>query len=154
MTTPHLLEERLTHSVIGAFYRVYNELGFGFLEHVYTMALERELRARGHAVGRELYVPVFYRGEELTRQRIDMLVDETVVVEAKATLTLHRSASRQVFNYSMRDAASDRAPAALRPGARVLSSHPHTAESYSRSSHVSAVSGTPNESCTSSRTSW
>jgi GxxExxY protein len=99
MTTRPLLEERLTHSVIGAFYQVYNELGFGFLEHVYTMALERELRARSHAVGRELYVPVFYRGEELAKQRIDMLVDETLVVEAKATLMLHRSASRQVHNY-------------------------------------------------------
>jgi len=99
MTTRPLLEERLTHSVIGAFYRVYNELGFGFLEHVYAMALERELRARGHVVGCELYVPVFYRGEELAKQRIDMLVDETLVVESKATVTLHKSASRQVYNY-------------------------------------------------------
>ena len=99
MSTTRLLEERLTHSVIGAFYGVYNELGFGFLEHVYTMALERELRARGHVVGREVYVPVFYKGEELSKQRIDMLVDQTLVVEAKASLTLHRSASRQVYNY-------------------------------------------------------
>ena len=65
MTTAHLLEERLAHSVIGAFYQVYDALGFGFLEHVYAMALEQELRERGHAVGREEYVPVlepaFYR---------------------------------------------------------------------------------------------
>jgi GxxExxY protein len=41
-----LVEERLTHSVIGAFFEVYNNLGYGFLEHVYVMALERELIAR------------------------------------------------------------------------------------------------------------
>ena len=58
MPDSNLIDERLTHSVIGAFYDVYNALGFGFLEQVYMSALERELRARGHAVGREVYVPV------------------------------------------------------------------------------------------------
>ena len=99
MPPTRLLEERLTHSVIGAFYQVYNAFGFGFLEHVYTMALERELRSRGHVVAREVQVPVFFKGEELTRQRIDMLVDEALIVEAKATVTLHKSASTQVYNY-------------------------------------------------------
>ena len=93
MSTTRLLEEPLTHSVIGAFYQVYNAFGSGFLEHVYTMALERELRARGDVVGREVYVPVFDKGEELTRQRIDMLVGETLVVEAKATTTLPEPSS-------------------------------------------------------------
>lgn len=58
-----LVEEQLTHSAIGAFYAVYNGLGFGFLEQVYMRALEWELRARGHAVGREVYVPVCYPGQ-------------------------------------------------------------------------------------------
>jgi len=99
MTREELVEEQLTHSVIGAFYQVYNALGFGFLEHLYAMALERELRARGHVVGREVYVPVCYKGEELARQRIDMLVDDRLIVETKATLELHRAATRQVYNY-------------------------------------------------------
>ena len=51
MLRRHLIEERLTHSAIGAFFDVYNKLGFGFLETVYTMALERELAQRGHHVG-------------------------------------------------------------------------------------------------------
>lgn len=38
-----LIEEELTRSVIGAFFDVYNTLGFGLLEHLYVMALEREL---------------------------------------------------------------------------------------------------------------
>ena len=49
MAPGELIEERLTHSVIGAFYEVYNTLGFGFLEHIYVMALERELLARVEA---------------------------------------------------------------------------------------------------------
>ena len=76
MPNEPLIEEQLTESVIGAYYDVYNSLGFGFLEQVYTMALERELRARGHAVSREVYVSVRYKDEELCKQRIDMIVDD------------------------------------------------------------------------------
>ena len=57
-----LVEERLTRSVIGAFFEVYNTLGFGFLEHIYVMALERELVERGHRVAREVSVQVHYKG--------------------------------------------------------------------------------------------
>ena len=99
MSDHGLIEERLTESVIGGFYEVYNALGFGFLEQVYVAALERELRARGHSVGREVWVPVRYKGEEIARQRIDMIVDERLVIEAKSTQELHKSAPRQVYNY-------------------------------------------------------
>ena len=99
MTDDWLIEEQLTHSVIGAFYDVYNALGFGFLEQVYMSALERELRAKRHAVGREVYVPVLYKGEEISRQRIDMIIDQRLLVEAKSTQELHKAAKRQVYNY-------------------------------------------------------
>jgi GxxExxY protein len=94
-----LVEEDLTRSIIGAFFEVYNELGFGFLEHVYVMALERELLARGHRVGREVGVRVFYKGDELAVQRLDMIVDEKIVVEIKSTYELHKAAQRQLFSY-------------------------------------------------------
>ncbi|MDE3128655.1 MAG: GxxExxY protein [Gemmatimonadota bacterium] len=94
-----LKEAETTNAVIGAFYDVYNALGYGFLEGLYLEALERELVARGHRVGREVHVPVFYHGAELGRQRLDMVVDEKVVVEAKATEALHPIATRQLFAY-------------------------------------------------------
>jgi GxxExxY protein len=72
MPRQQLLEEALTHSIIGAFYAVYNTLGFGFLEHIYVMALERELIARGHRVSREMGVLVMYKGAELGYQRLDI----------------------------------------------------------------------------------
>jgi len=99
MSDHELIEGPLTESVIGAFYEVYNNLGYRFLEQVYLAALERELRARGHTVGREVWVPVHYKGEEISRQRLDMIVDERLVVEAKSTQDLHKSAPRQVYNY-------------------------------------------------------
>ncbi len=99
MTRGELILEGLTYSVVGAFFEVYNALGFGFLEQLYVTALERELLARGHCVGREVSVPVFYKGDELGRQRLDMIVDEVLVVEAKATYELPGVATRQVHNY-------------------------------------------------------
>lgn len=99
MTIEDLTENDLTGSIIGASYEVYNTLGFGFLEHLYIKALERELLARGHLVEREVRVTVIYKGEVLGTQRLDMVVDRRVVVEVKSTYELHRAATRQGYNY-------------------------------------------------------
>ena len=94
-----LLEERLTYSVIGAFFTVYRTLGYGFREYIYAGALERELQARGHRVDREVAVMVYYRGEPIARQTLDMVVDDRLVVEIKSTERLHPSGTRQLFGY-------------------------------------------------------
>ena len=94
-----LYEEELTRSVIGAFYTVYDALGYGFLEKLYVEALERELRQRGHDVEREVAVEVFYEGKLLGIQRLDMVVDRKLVVEVKSTELLHPMARRQLQNY-------------------------------------------------------
>lgn len=94
-----LAAERLTHAIIGAFFRVYNKLGFGFLEHVYIRALELELRRLGLRVSRETSVRVYYDGVELCQYRIDLIVNERVVIETKSTYRLRRGAQRQVLNY-------------------------------------------------------
>ena len=94
-----LIEGRLTESIIGAFYDVYNNLGYGFLEHVYVRALERELRTRGHNAAREVAIPVHYKGEVIAEQRLDMIVDHKILIEIKSTHDLHKAAARQVYNY-------------------------------------------------------
>jgi GxxExxY protein len=99
MTPQPLIEKELTRSAIGAFFEVYNTLGYGFLEHVYVRALEIELRNRGHRVVREVGVRIMYKGEELAYQRLDMIVDDKLVIETKSTYELHKGAKRQVFNY-------------------------------------------------------
>jgi GxxExxY protein len=94
-----LLEQELTHSIIGAFYETYNILGWGFLESVYAAALERELRARGHVVARQFNATVVYKGEDIAWQRLDIVVDEKVALEIKATEMLPPQATRQLHNY-------------------------------------------------------
>ena len=94
-----LFEGKLTQSVIGAFYEGYNNLGFGFLERFYVAALQRELLRRGHRVAREVSVHVLYKGEKLGSQRLDLIVDERLVIETKAAWEVHKSATRQLYNY-------------------------------------------------------
>ncbi len=97
--TDQLLHAELTQSVIGAFYEVYNTFKPGLLESLYLAALERELRLRGHHVARECAVRVMYKGEPIGWQRLDMVVDGILILEAKATHLLHESAERQLTTY-------------------------------------------------------
>lgn len=99
MARGELIEARLTQSAIGAFFEVYNRLGFGFLEAIYANALEIELRARGHHVEREVTIQIVYKGHMLGTHRLDMVVDQKLVVETKSSYELHGGAPRQVYSY-------------------------------------------------------
>ena len=96
---PQFLEGELTSSIIGSMYEVHRELGFGYREPIYSSALERVLVAKGHRVAREVAVMVYFRGEPLMLQVLDMIVDDKVVVEIKSTKLLHPNASAQLFGY-------------------------------------------------------
>ena len=74
-------------------------MGFGFMEGVYAAALELELRNRGRRVVRELSATVHYLGFAIAHQRLDLVVDDKLVVEIKATEKLHADAGRQLYNY-------------------------------------------------------
>ena len=95
----HLIEKEITGDIIGAFFEVYNTLGYGFPEFVYSLAMERELVRRGHKVEREVSVPIFYKGELLTNLRADMIVDGKVVVENKTGPVLPVTTRLQVLSY-------------------------------------------------------
>ena len=94
-----LLQEELTRRIIGAFYEVYNSLGFGFLEAVYANALEQEMRARSLRVDREVWVDVAYKGQKVGQYRADVIVEQSVIVELKAGRLLDPSAQKQLLNY-------------------------------------------------------
>ena len=98
MTTKLICAE-LSGAVIGAFYRVYNALGFGFLESVYANALSLDLRTRGFLVEREVPTVVYYMGQPVGRYKIDMLIEKKLVVEIKASKVIVEADRKQLFNY-------------------------------------------------------
>jgi GxxExxY protein len=89
----------LTSRIIGVFFDVYNELGSGFLESVYVEALALAIRQAGLTVERESPLTVFFRGNAVGKFRADLIVNEAVLVEAKAGSKLHPIHEAQVLNY-------------------------------------------------------
>jgi GxxExxY protein len=74
----------LTERVIGAAIRVHRELGPGFLESIYEEALAIELAHLSIGFQRQKPVPIFYRGHAVGEHRVDLLIENDVVVELKA----------------------------------------------------------------------
>ena len=93
------MEEKLTESVIGSFFDVYNTLGFGFLENVYLTALEIGLAAKGHAVRREAALPIHYKCRRIAMYRADLVVDDVLILEVKSAAMLPPASERQLLNY-------------------------------------------------------
>ncbi|HXT17921.1 MAG TPA: GxxExxY protein [Gemmatimonadaceae bacterium] len=97
MPTP-LLAAATTSRIINAFYRVYDELGYGFLESVYSGAFEIELKRHELIFVREAPIDVVYHGQRIGHYRADFLANEEVVVETKAGRALNDADSRQLLN--------------------------------------------------------
>lgn len=89
----------LTDSVIGTFYDVYNELGFGFLESVYRNALRLALLEKGLPVDEEVAVSVFFRGKNVGDFRADLVVMRVLLLELKTAERIVAAHEAQVLNY-------------------------------------------------------
>ena len=94
-----LILPELTGAITGAFFEVYNELGYGFLEEIYARALGIVLRDKGLTVHREYPIRIRFRGQQIGFHRCDMLVARQVIVEIKATEVLASGAKNQLRNY-------------------------------------------------------
>jgi GxxExxY protein len=91
--------EDITHKVIGAAYKVYNELGFGFLESVYKNALSIELGKLGLKAEAERPLKVYYSGNVVGDFFTDLFVEDLVVVELKSVQKLSKEHGAQLVNY-------------------------------------------------------
>ena len=94
-----LLEERLTRRVLRVFFDVYNEIGWGLLESVYSNALAIAFTDAGIAVRREVELPVYFRGQRVGNFRADFVVDDRVILEIKAGRALDAAHDAQLDNY-------------------------------------------------------
>jgi GxxExxY protein len=94
-----LKHKELTEVIIGTFYEVYNELGFGFLESVYENALVIALSEKGLKVEQQIPIPVWFRGQRVGDFVADLLVENTVILELKAVRTIDDAHKAQLLNY-------------------------------------------------------
>jgi len=79
-----LEQEELTNRIIGAAIEVHRNLGPGFLESIYEAALAIELRKRGVKFCQQTRIPIFYKTIQIGIHRLDLLVEDEIVVELKS----------------------------------------------------------------------
>ena len=94
-----LLHQELTDRIIKSFYKVYNELGFGFLEKVYENAMFLELTSSGLFCEKQKPIKVFYNERIVGEYFADIVVNECVIIELKATEALVEEHELQLINY-------------------------------------------------------
>ncbi len=91
--------KELTEKIIEYFYKVYNRLGYGFLEKVYENALIIELKKAGINALPQTPITVIYQDEVVGEYFADILVDNKVIVEIKAVRSLVPEHEAQLLNY-------------------------------------------------------
>jgi len=91
--------EKLTHKIIGCAYKVFNELGFGFLESVYKKAMIIELTKNKLNVEDEKSLQVYYDNQIVGEFSADLFVEDTVVVELKSVKNIVKEHEVQLVNY-------------------------------------------------------
>lgn len=94
-----LIHEEITAKIIKSYYKVYNTLGYGFLEKVYENALVIELRKNGLEIKSQHPISVLYESEIVGEYFADIVVNGIVVLELKAVKEISEEHECQLINY-------------------------------------------------------
>ena len=95
-----MTDNEISYQIRGAIFEVYNTLGPGLLESVYEEALVYELNQRNLKVERQLEVPIQYKDAILsTSLRLDVLVEDSVIIELKSVKALEDIHFKQLLTY-------------------------------------------------------
>ena len=97
--TEEYLYKDLTDKIIKHYYKVYNTLGYGFLENVYQNALFFELMDNGFECEAQKEINVYYSGICVGKYKADIVVNDLIILELKATEELCESHATQLLNY-------------------------------------------------------
>lgn len=94
-----MLHEGITGRIIGCAIEVHRELGPGLLESIYEEALSIEMELQGLRFERQQACSVFYKGKCVGDHRLDLLVEDAVVVEIKSVQGHDKAFDAQILNY-------------------------------------------------------
>ncbi len=96
---PQYPKSKLTGKIIGCAMEVHSILGNGFQEVIYQRALAQEMTLQGLSFSREHEMPIFYKGNQIGRRRVDFFVEGEVMVELKAVIRMENAHLAQAINY-------------------------------------------------------
>ncbi|MBU2542608.1 GxxExxY protein [Patescibacteria group bacterium] len=94
-----MLHEELSDKIIKAYYEVYNELGYGFLEKVYENAFVMVLKSYGISGRKQVPIKVHFRKFQVGNYFADIIVEDKIIIELKAAESLCEEHELQLMNY-------------------------------------------------------
>jgi len=94
-----LKHRELTERIIGAYYTVYNNLGYGFLEKVYENAMVAELEKQGLPVEQQKRIQVYYDGIIVGDYFADLVIEGKIIAELKTADMISEAHKAQLINY-------------------------------------------------------
>jgi GxxExxY protein len=96
---PAIIEKDLSYLTVGCGLQTWKELGYGYLESIYSRGLEILLTEAGLLVEREVPVDIVFRGRVIGKHRLDMLVERRIILEIKSTERVAGVAKKQLRSY-------------------------------------------------------
>ena len=94
-----LLHKKITDEILKAYFDIYNQLGYGFLEKVYQNAIYFELKSKGYKVEAQTPIKVYLKGRLIGEYYSDLLIENKVIIELKACELLMNVHVAQLMNY-------------------------------------------------------
>jgi hypothetical protein len=94
-----LLHKEITEKIIKCYYKVYNTLGYGFLEKIYENAFALELQQNGLDVKCQFPIKVYYENKIVGEYYADIIVNNLIIIELKAATCLLEEHECQLINY-------------------------------------------------------
>ena len=91
--------KELTEEIIGCAYRVYNKMGYGFLESIYEKCLLIELRKAGLQAESQKQITVLYEGQNVGDFMADIVVENQIIIELKSVRRVVKAHEMQLVNY-------------------------------------------------------
>lgn len=94
-----IVYKELSYRIIESCFEVHNTLGPGFSENIYECALLTEFRSKGISIERQKPIEIFYKSERVGEYRLDLVVEQKVILELKAVTELNKVFEAQLFSY-------------------------------------------------------
>jgi len=94
-----IIFKELSFEILSAVFTVHNELGPGYSEGIYESALAKEFEDRGIKYERQKLIAVYYKNEKVGEYRLDMVVEEKIILELKAVSELNKLFAAQLLSY-------------------------------------------------------
>jgi GxxExxY protein len=97
--TSNLIHSEITQKIIGCAMQVHSNFGLGFSEIIYKRSLIIELGKTGLNCRSEFEKDIYYKNQFIGRRRLDLIVEDKILVELKAISELEKNCYNQIINY-------------------------------------------------------